>query len=314
MSPRPPVFANGVHSEATINTFSFVGFVFLVIFRGMAALKIAGDGNACKCLPFRYHRAMTPIILHTPEAEAHIYQHGAHVAHFQPRGQKPVLFMSAKSWFEPDKPIRGGVPICFPWFGPAKTPAHGLARLRDWKIEQTTANSMLFSLGLPPFEAKFNVVVGSALRMTLEVRNTGTQPEQFEEALHTYLAVGDIRQVTVTGLENTDYLDNLTGLSRKNQGPEPIHFTGETDRVYLDTRATCVVNDPVLKRRLIIEKKGSDDTVVWNPWVAKAKAMPDFGDDEWPFMLCIETANCKQHAVTLAPGATHTMEAVVRVE
>jgi len=261
---------------------------------------------------------MKPFVIQTSEAEVHIYQHGAHVTHFQPLGQQPVLFLSAKSRFEPGQPIRGGVPICFPWFGPGagptpKTPMHGLARLREWTIERTTADSMLFSLALPPFEAKFNIGVGSALAMTLEVRNTGTQPEQFEEALHTYLAVGDIRQVTVTGLENTDYLDNLTGLSRKNQGTEPIRFTGETDRIYLNTRATCVVHDPVLKRRLIVEKNGSDATVVWNPWIAKAKAMPDFGDDEWPYMLCIETANCKQHAVTLAPGAAHTMEAVVRV-
>jgi len=275
--------------------------------------RLAGCKNACKRPSLRYDGRVTPIIIKNSEAEAHIYQQGAHVAHFQPRGQKPVLFMSAKSWFLPDKPIRGGVPICFPWFGPAKTPPHGLARLRDWTIEKTTANAMLFSLALPPFEAKFNVEVDAVLKMALEVRNTGTQPEQFEEALHTYLTVGDIREVTITGLENTDYLDNLTGLSRKNQGPEAIRFTGETDRVYLDTRATCVVSDPVLNRRLIVEKKGSDATVVWNPWIAKAKAMADFGDDEWPYMLCIETANCKQHAVTLAHGATHKMEAVVRV-
>ncbi|MBM3859996.1 MAG: D-hexose-6-phosphate mutarotase [Verrucomicrobia bacterium] len=263
---------------------------------------------------------MTPIIIQTSEAEANIYQHGAHIAHFQPSGHKPVLFMSAKSWFEPDKPIRGGVPICFPWFGPGrdpaapKTPMHGLARLRKWVIERTTANSMLFSLALPPFEAKFNVEIGPALKMAFEVRNTGAQPEQFEAALHTYLAVGDIREVTVTGLENTEYLDNLAGLARKREGSEPIRFTGETDRVYLDTRATCVVHDPVLKRKLIVEKKGSDATVVWNPWIAKAKAMPDFGDDEWPYMLCIETANCKQHAVTLAPGTTHKMAAVVTIQ
>ena len=261
---------------------------------------------------------MKPIIIQTPEAEAQIYTHGAHVAQFQPRGQKPVLFMSAKSWFEPGKPIRGGVPICFPWFGPGcgatpKTPGHGLVRLQDWTVERTTANSILFSVALAPWTARFSVEVGAALTMKLEVRNTGTKPEQFEEALHTYLAVGDIRQVTVTGLENADYLDNTVGMARKNQGAEPIRFTGETDRIYLDTRAACVVYDPVLKRRLIIEKSGSDATVVWNPWIAKAKAMPDFGDDEWPGMLCIETANCKQHAVTLAPGATHSMQAVIRV-
>ena len=261
---------------------------------------------------------LTRVVLQSADAEAHVYTHGAHVTHFQPRGQQTVLFMSDKSWMERDKPIRGGVPICFPWFGPGrdatpKTPGHGLARLREWNVERASANAITFSLALEPFLARFTVELDAALAMSLEVRNTGTKPEQFEEALHTYLAVGDIHQVTVTGLENADYLDNTVGLARKNQGADPIRFTGETDRVYLDTRAACVVNDPSMRRRITIEKTGSDATVVWNPWIAKAKAMPDFGDDEWPRMLCVETANCKQHALTLAPGAAHTLRAIIRV-
>ncbi len=273
----------------------------------------------CRCTPIPV-TIMKPIILQTSEAEAHIYTHGAHVAHFQPCGQKPVLWMSAKSWFEPGKPIRGGVPVCFPWFGPGRdpsapqTPGHGTARLQEWKVERTTSNGLVLGLTLASWQMQFTVEIGAALAMTLDVRNAGSAAATFEEALHTYLAVGDIRQVSVEGLENTDYLDNTVGLARKRQGAEPIRFAGETDRVYLDTRATCVVNDPVWKRKLIVEKSGSDATVVWNPWIAKAKAMPDFGDDEWPGMLCIETANCKQHAVTLASGAMHTMRAVVRVQ
>ncbi|MCX7885861.1 MAG: D-hexose-6-phosphate mutarotase [Verrucomicrobiae bacterium] len=262
---------------------------------------------------------MKPLVLRTAEAEVHIYRHGAHITHFQPRGHRPVLFLSAKSRFEPQKPIRGGVPICFPWFGRGNAPApqlplHGLARLQQWDVSDQTPNSILLGLQLPPWTLRYRVEVSRRLVMTLEGTNNGTEPAQFEEALHTYLAVGDIRAVTVTGLEDTDYLDNLDGLARKHQGrDEPIRFTGQTDRVYLNTRAACIVHDPALGRKLIVEKDGSDATVVWNPWEAGAKAMPDFGDEEWRYMLCIETANCKQHAVTLAPGKSHRMTAVISV-
>jgi D-hexose-6-phosphate mutarotase len=261
---------------------------------------------------------LTRVVLQTPDAEAHVYTHGAHLTHFQPRGHKPVLFMSAKSWFEPGKPIRGGVPICFPWFGPGfaaspKTPMHGLARLREWDIAHKSKNSITLGLVLEPFVARFSIEITDALAMTFSVHNTGDTPHQYEEALHTYFAVGDIKQTTVTGLENADYLDNTVGLALKNQGADPIRFVGETDRVYVNTQAACVIHDAAWQRRVTVEKTGSDATVVWNPWIAKAKAMPDFGDDEWPQMLCIETANCKQHAVTLAPGATHTTRAVIRV-
>ena len=261
--------------------------------------------------------SLKPIILQTPAAEAHVYAQGAQVAHFQPRGQKPLLFLSARSWFEPGQPIRGGVPICFPWFGPGRgatpqTPGHGVARLQEWTAERLTAHSIAFRLELAPWAARFQVDVSAGLTMTLDVRNASAAPATYEEALHTYLAVGDIRQVSVAGLAGAEYLDNTVGLAHKRQGPEPIRFTGETDRVYVNTRATCTVDDPAWQRRLIIEKTGSDTTVVWNPWIAKAKAMPDFGDDEWPAMLCIETANAKENAVTLAPGATHTLQAVIR--
>jgi D-hexose-6-phosphate mutarotase len=167
---------------------------------------------------------------------------------------------------------------------------------------------------LPEFALRYCVTVGDALALSLEVRNTTATPVRFEEALHTYLAVGDVREVGIAGLTGAEYLDKADGGKRKTQGSEPIRITAETDRLYLNTRATCTVTDPVWKRRLIIEKAGSDATVVWNPWIAKAKAMPDFGDDEWPQMLCIETGNCADHAITLPPGEAHTLQAIIRVE
>ena len=265
----------------------------------------------------------------TPQADAHVYLHGAHVTHYHPHQQAPLLFMSSKSLFEDGKPIRGGVPVCFPWFGPKKddpsAPAHGFARLREWTVESSAkaddgSVQLVLALAsdeatrkwwLHDFRAKLTVTVGAELRMALEVQNTGSEPLTFEEALHTYFAVGDVRRVSVEGLEATDYLDKVGGLTKRNQGPNAVTFTGETDRIYLNTRATCVAHDPAGGRNISVAKDGSNATVVWNPWIAKAKAMPDFGDDEWPGMLCIETVNVGDFAVTVQPGQGHTMTAVV---
>ncbi len=237
--------------------------------------------------------------------------------------------MSGKSHFAADKPIRGGVPICFPWFGPKKdnatAPAHGFARLKQWGVESTkktddggvqivlSLSSDDSSRALWPndFQARYTVSFGEQLRLSLEVRNTGRQPFVFEEALHTYLSVGDIRQVHVEGLSGIDYIDKVQGGRRMSHGADPVNFVGETDRIYLKTHSTCIAHDSVGGRSISVAKHGSDTTVVWNPWIAKAKAMADFGDDEWPTMLCIETCNVADFAVTLPAGASHTMEAII---
>jgi glucose-6-phosphate 1-epimerase len=271
-------------------------------------------------------------MVNTPLAGAEIYLHGAHVTHFQPHGQKPVLFMSGKSWFEAGKPIRGGVPICFPWFGPRQdgrsSPVHGFARVQEWEFtgaEQKSDRAVEIGFRFVSnaatrehwdgeFEANYRVSVGTALGMELRVVNTFSRPIRIEEALHTYLAVSDVRQVSIEGLVGTAYSDRVGTPHEETEGTAPIRITAETDRIYRNTQANCVVDDPGLKRRLVVQKTGSDNTVVWNPWIAKAKAMPDFGDDEWPAMLCIETCNVREHAVTIAPGQSHAMGAVIRPE
>jgi glucose-6-phosphate 1-epimerase len=272
------------------------------------------------------------VLVETPQAEAEIYLHGAHVTHFQPRGQKPVLFMSEKSSFEPGKPIRGGVPICFPWFGAREDgrpgPAHGFARLVGWELmgaEQTPNEDIEIHLRLVSnestrtewrgdFELNYTVTVGATLSLKLAVRNASDREMRIEEALHTYLSVSDVKKVSIEGLAGVTYSDRVGTPHTVTEGSKPIRITAETDRIYRNTQSTCVVDDPGWKRRLIVEKAGSDTTVVWNPWTAKAKAMPDFGDDEWPAMLCIETCNVREFGVTLAPGQSHTMGAVIRTE
>lgn len=265
-----------------------------------------------------------------PCADAAIYLHGAHVAEYRPAGQPPLLFMSDRSLFEAGKPIRGGVPVIFPWFGPHATdsgaPMHGLVRSMSWRMEsaeQMPDGSSEIGLVVADtaetrriwphsFALRLTINVGAALKMSLEVENTSTQAFSFEAALHTYLQVGDVRQIAIVGLAGAEYLDRMDGMKRKTQSPEPIRITCETDRLYLNTTAAVTIDDPLLRRRITIEKVNSRSTVVWNPWIDKSKAMPDFGDEEWPQMVCIETVNAKENGVTLAAGASHTMTATIR--
>jgi glucose-6-phosphate 1-epimerase len=264
---------------------------------------------------------------------AELYLHGAHLCRWQPRSQPhQVLWMSEASRFEAGAPIRGGVPICFPWFGPkagdASAPVHGVARISAWNLEGAAleadgAVSIRLSLDcrslaspLAPHDLRlaYELRLGRDLSMTLSVTNSADVPVTFEEALHTYLAVGDVRQASVAGLEGAAYLDKVDGAKRKRQTEALITIDGETDRLYLETAAAITLTDPGLGRRIRVEKTGSRSSVVWNPWVAKSRAMADFGDDEWPGMICIETANAADNAITLPPHASHSMTAGISVE
>jgi len=265
-------------------------------------------------------------------AEAHIYLQGATVTHFQPRGAAPVLFLSNRATWASGRAIRGGIPLIFPWFGAhgtnAKAPTHGFARTSTWRLVDSRpgpdgavivelaleADEMTRAAWPHAFQLHYRVSVGEALGLSLEVTSTSTQPFQFENALHTYLAVGDVRAVAVTGLENTTYVDKVDFMSRKRQGTEPLRLTGETDRVFLGTRGRCVVEDRVLARRLLVDKTGSATTVVWNPWSTKAAGIADLEPDDWRRMVCVETANAADDALTLGPGQRHVMTATIRVE
>jgi glucose-6-phosphate 1-epimerase len=158
-----------------------------------------------------------------------------------------------------------------------------------------------------------DITIAQALDMTLEVRNASKSTMQFEEAMHTYLTVGDVQRTTIDGLDNVEYLDKVDGMKRKRQEPGPIQITGETDRVYFNTQSPCVVKDPILGRTITVAKEASNATVVWNPWIAKARAMPDFGDAEWPQMLCVESANALECGVQLEAGKTHRMHTRISV-
>lgn len=263
----------------------------------------------------------------TPHAKATIYLQGAHLAAWQPAGEQPVLFLSRKSDFEPGKPIRGGVPIAFPWFANRHDgkagPSHGFARIEDWTLAfaalageelhltfTLAPTAMSRELGFDNFRLAYRLVIGRRLTMQLAVANDAATPLVFEEALHTYYAVDDVREATVTGLEQTSFIDKTDNMREKPAAHAPLSFTGPTDRVYQNTAAACVLHDAVGRRKITVEKTNSNTTVVFNPW----KAMADLGEDEWHRMLCVETVNAAANTVTLAPGETHTMQAHISVE
>lgn len=274
------------------------------------------------------------LVIDAAEGTAHVYLHGAQVTHFQPKGARPVLFLSQESRFEtgtPGKAIRGGIPVCFPWFGPntgdATAPTHGFARLLGWELGDVTRDNrgrVRASLHLGDseytrrlfpheFAAVLAITVDARIHLELTVRNAGPAPMIVEEVLHSYFAVGDARRVSIRGLEGVPYIDKAQASARKAGEPGPISIASETDRVYGGTHRAVTIEDPVWARRIIVQKAGSGTTVVWNPWIEKAKATADFGDDEWTEMVCVETANAAEDAVPIASGETHTMSATIEV-
>jgi glucose-6-phosphate 1-epimerase len=262
-------------------------------------------------------------------ADAEVYFQGAQITAWRPAASPtPVLWLSRESLFEPGQPIRGGVPICFPWFSKhpadAAAPPHGFARTRDWTLvdaREDAAGAVTLELelegeGLSPqwphrVHARHRIGIGALLRMDLEVFNPGPHAFAFEEALHAYFDVHDIREVTLAGLEGAEFLDKVGGSRRGSPSVEPLRFAGLTNRVYPNTHAACVIRDPARRRDIVISKSGSNSTVVWNPWAERARDMSDFGDDEWRGMVCVEPSNVGSDARTLPPGASHTMTVVV---
>lgn len=263
-------------------------------------------------------------------AEVTLVLQGAHVLNFQPRGHQPVLWASNRSHFAPGRPIRGGIPVCWPWFGahpadPGK-PGHGFARTAQWEVESTGAGedgSTRIELGLAdnpatlalwpyPFGLRLIAMVGSHLQLELRVRNRGTQAFTCSGALHSYFSVSDAAAIAIGGLEGNAYLDKVNGGQQRQEGP--VRIAAETDRVYLDTAAECRILDPGMGRCIRIAKQGSRTTVVWNPWIAKAARLEDFGDEEYRAMVCVETANAPPDLIAVPPGGEHCLRAAIRVE
>ncbi len=253
---------------------------------------------------------------------------GAHVTRFQPAGQAEVLWVSALSQFALGMPIRGGIPLCWPWFGPHPSdktlPGHGHARVRPWtlvaveRLGDGGIRTVLSDAGgpLPGFphawQIRLTVVWNSALDVELTSTNPGSAPFTVSEALHTYFSVGDVRACRVSGLDGTRIFDKAAGGTSRRQVGD-VGFSQWTDQVHFQA-GDCRIHDPGLGRVISVVKRGAASTVVWNPWTANAAKMADFADAEWPGMLCVEAGNCLDDAVTIAPGASRSIGMTISVQ
>jgi glucose-6-phosphate 1-epimerase len=269
------------------------------------------------------------IAITTPAATAEIYLHGAHLTSWRPAGSEEVIFLSGQSSWAAGHAIRGGIPVCFPWFrnkvDDPKAPSHGFVRTKAWTLDSIACEGKVATVSLSTasddatrawwpydFHLTHRLTIGPALVQELVMHNTGSVPLRFEEALHTYYRVGGAENVVITGLDGVTYLDNTDANKEKRQEGD-IVFTAQTDRAYMDTTHAVEILDPVLRRRVRLEKKDSRTTVVWNPWSTGAKTMADLGDDEWRTMACVEASNMRALGVDLAPGEQHTMKTTIQV-
>jgi glucose-6-phosphate 1-epimerase len=265
----------------------------------------------------------------TPAATAEIYLHGAQITSWRPAGTDEVIFLSKLSQFAPGKAIRGGIPVCFPWFrnkaDDPKAPAHGFVRTKAWQLDsiklQGDAVTVSLSTGSDEgtrawwpreFLLQHRLTIGAELGQELQVTNTGNTPLRFEEALHTYYNVSGADAIRISGLDGVAYLDNTDSNREKRQAGD-IAFTAQTDSAYLDTTHAVEIADPILRRRIRLEKQNSRTTVVWNPWSTGAQSLADLGGDGWKTMACVEASNMRAFAVDLAPGAQHTMKTRIQV-
>jgi glucose-6-phosphate 1-epimerase len=269
--------------------------------------------------------------LTSKNAKAQISLYGAHVLHFVPNGEKDVLWNTEKSYFEEGKPIRGGIPICWPWFGPhandPNKPAHGFARLSNWEISKTavtpsgeteisltlTDSDVSRSLWPHSFRVSITIRLGNKLTVELSVTNTGKEVFEFTDALHSYLLVKEVSQISVEGLEGCSYFDGTNNNSSSIQSGRLIEIKKEENRRYLGTKNNCIVYDPMLKRKILIEKSNSNTTVVWNPWIETAKSMADMGDLDYKTMICVEAANAYNEIITLKPEQSFKMSTTLSI-
>ena len=254
------------------------------------------------------------ITVTTDRSSAEIYLHGAHVTHFQKHGEPPLLFMSSASEFHQEKPIRGGVPVIFPWFGPREgLPGHGFARNVEWEIAGCSIlpdESVRIHFQMPAIEfheVDYFVTVGESLVLELIVANTSDKDAAFENCFHTYFHIASIDDVSISGLKDCGYYDKVKETGALETAPA-IRISSEVDRVYFDTIVPVEIHDTALGRVIRIEKSGSSSTVVWNPWIEKSKRMADFGDDEYRRMVCVESGNVGKNKIILPPGGRASLK------
>jgi glucose-6-phosphate 1-epimerase len=271
--------------------------------------------------------AMPRVHITSSLCEGEIYLHGAQVTSWKPAGAEELLFLSTKSRWEEGQAIRGGIPICFPWFrakaDDPQAPSHGFVRTTTWQIESIVENGSGVTVTMftrsdertqrwwpGEFRLVERATFGSELSLELGCTNTGTTPLRFEEALHTYNRVADVPDARLQGLDAVSFLDNTDSNTEKTQRGDAA-IASQTDNAYLNTQNVVDLLDRNMHRRIRLSKANSLTTVVWNPWREGANKLRDLGDDEWAQFLCVEASNILSFAIDLEPGQEHRMTAVI---
>ena len=269
------------------------------------------------------------IVVDHPRVKASVALNGAHLLSWKPEGETEVLWLSDATSFKKGAAIRGGVPVCWPWFGPHPTdptkPQHGFVRNRRWTVVSANSTSQVTELTLRtettpedaalwPHHAEVSLrfIAGATLCLELATRNTGSQAFELTQALHSYFKVSDIANVAIEGFDGLEYLDKVDAYARKRQSGQ-ITITGETDRIYLGHTGPAIIHDSGLGRGIIVTKSGSTSSVVWNPWEERARQMGDLGEDGYRRMVCVETANAGDDVVRIDPGHQHTLVANIQI-
>ena len=270
-------------------------------------------------------------VINNDQASASIALQGSHLMTWVPTEFEPVIWLSPAAKLAPGKSIRGGAPICWPWFGIHAThpdfPAHGFARTTDWNVinsaslpDDTTQITLEFTptniptqQWLHPTSVRCQITIGKTLTMELITHNCSEYEITISEALHTYFAVSDVRNIAIEGLDSCHYLDKVDGMQAKQQRGN-VTFASEVDRVYIDTEADCIIRDPGCSRQIRINKTGSHSTVVWNPWIEKSTQMGDMGENGYLKMVCVESANAANNLVVIPAGKEHRLTVNYSVE
>ncbi|PSU32409.1 D-hexose-6-phosphate mutarotase [Photobacterium lutimaris] len=258
------------------------------------------------------------------QAEAGISLHGGHLIWFKPQGEEDVIWLSEKAEFDTEKAIRGGIPVCWPWFGKAATPSHGFARNSEWNLleHRENDNGVIVALTLCDSEAtrkiwphKFSNVltfeIGTSLKVSLASTNTDDTAWHYSGALHTYFSVANIRETHITQM-GSEYADS-TQADQICQGGEQLSFDGEVDRVYTQPEPTVMIHDSN-SRQIAVTNGGHNTAVIWNPWQALSQSMGDMADNSFETMVCVESTIHNNQSITLAPGETHTLTTEVSVK
>ncbi|MGB6138586.1 MAG: D-hexose-6-phosphate mutarotase [Shewanella sp.] len=257
--------------------------------------------------------------VNTELCQARIFMQGAQIDQFTPKGKPPLLWVSSADDYQPGNGIRGGIPVCWPWFGTHENPEypqHGFARNKIWSLESVNMRNqvvdLVFTLPKSEFEQQYwphntEVKVLFTLSETLSVSivntNLGDTHVNLTQALHSYFPIGDIHQLKATGFSHSKYIE--FGQGPITQSQDSVEFDRETDRVYTELAPLQTLHTP--HGTILVSRENSQSAVLWNPWIDKSVRLSRFKSDDYLTMVCLEAANVLEDNVKLAPGESHTL-------